>query len=419
MGPIRIVAVAAALLFLPQAARADNAAALAKMCEAANSAGAVDACTKLIAGGTLQAKFLAVAYFDRARAYAKLGDDAHAAADYLFAANHGHGPAAYYLAGDYYDGKGVERDPKKALQWYMAADKDGVKEAANEVAYQYDHAIGVEQNDAEAFKWYKKGADEGHALAQKNLAIFYEHGRGTAKDIAKAIHYYEIAAAAGVSGADNNLGQLYLNGTDVPKDFVAAAKWFRQGADAGSREAQTSMGFLYERGEGVPKDLGEAMKWYRTAADQGFAIAQVNVGVFYEVGSGGPVDKKEAAKWYAKAAAQGSENGITDLADLYAGDKSLAAAPADACQAFAAAADLAYRPAMLPFALCLESGEGADKDPAKAFAYVDMAARDDKKIPAADAERDKLAAQLSPEQKAAAAAFAADFKAKHPNASAG
>ena len=197
-------------------------------------------------------------------------------------------------------------------------------------------------------------------------------------------------------------------------DVAAAAKWFRAGADAGSPEAQTSMGFLYERGQGVPKDLGEAMKWYRVAADKGFAIAQVNVGVFYEVGSGVAVDKKEAAKWYAKAAAQGSASGKGDLADLYAADKSLAAAPADACRAFADAADLTYRPALLPLGLCLESGEGVDKDLAKAFAFIDMAAGDDKKFPAADAEREKLAAKLSPEQKTAAAAFEADFKAKHP-----
>ena len=417
MGPIGIVAGAAGLLFA-QAAYADDAATRVKACEAADSQGAVDACTKIITGGKLPAKSLPVAYFDRARAYAKLGDAAHAAADYLFAANHGHAAAAYYIAGDFYDGKGVERDPVKALQWYQAADKRGVKEAANEIAFQYDHAIGVEQNDAEAFKWYKKGADEGHALAQKNLAIFYEHGRGSPKDIAKALHYYKIAAAAGISGADNNLGHLYLDGTDVPKDFVAAAKWFRQGADAGSREAQTSMGFLYERGEGVPKDLGEAMKWYRTAADNGFAIAQVNVGIFTENGISGPVDKKEAAKWYAMAAAQGSQDGKSDLADLYAGDKSLAA-PTDTCRAFADAADVAYRPAMVPLALCLESGEGGEKDLAKAFAFIDMAASDDKKIPAADAERDKLAAQLSLEQKTAAAAFEADFKTKHANAPAG
>jgi TPR repeat protein len=119
------------------------------------------------------------------------------------------------------------------------------------------------------------------------------------------------------------------------------------------------------------------------------------------------------------AAAQGSEAGKTNLADLYLRDNSFAAAPADACRAFADAADLAYRPAMLSFGLCLESGEGIEKDLAKAFAFIDLAARDDKKFPAADAERDKLAAQLSPEQKTAAAAFEADFKARRPNAAAG
>ncbi len=138
----------------------------------------------------------------------------------------------------------------------------------------------------------------------------------------------------------------------------------------------------------------------------------MNVGVFYEIGAGVPADKKEAAKWYAKAAAQGSSDGRTNLADLYAADKSLAGSPADACRAFADAADFAYRPAMLPSGLCLESGEGA----AKAFALIDLAAGDDKKIPAADAERDRLAAQLSPDQKAAAAAFEAAIKAKAPKA---
>ena len=164
MRPFWIVAALAAVFFA-QAARADDSVALGKACAAANSQDAVDACAKLINGGTLEAKYLAVAYSDRGLAYSKLGDDAHASADFMFAASHGDGAAAYYLAGAYYDGKGVERDAKKALIWYLAADKKGVKQAANEVAYQYDHGIGVEQNDAEAFKCYKKGTDEGQPLA--------------------------------------------------------------------------------------------------------------------------------------------------------------------------------------------------------------------------------------------------------------
>ena len=166
MRPIWIVAALAAVSFA-QSAHADDLIALGRDCAAANSQDAVDACTKLINGGTLQAKYLAVAYSDRGLAYSKLGDDPHASVDFMFAASHGDGAAAYYLAGAYYDGKGVERDAKKALIWYLAADKKGVKQAANEVAYQYDHGIGVEQNDAEAFKWYKKGTDEGQPWPKK------------------------------------------------------------------------------------------------------------------------------------------------------------------------------------------------------------------------------------------------------------
>ena len=97
----------------------------------------------------------------------------------------------------YYDGKGITRDYKNAVQWY------------------------------------KKAADQGDSFAQNRLGLCYEYGCGVQQDYAQAVKYYRLAADQENSDAQSNLGWCYQNGHGVQQDYGQAVKYFRLAADQG------------------------------------------------------------------------------------------------------------------------------------------------------------------------------------------
>ena len=47
----------------------------------------------------------------------------------------------------------------------------------------YCDGRGVEKNESKAVEWYLKAAEIGHGKAMHNLGLFYETGRGVEKDL--------------------------------------------------------------------------------------------------------------------------------------------------------------------------------------------------------------------------------------------
>ena len=81
--------------------------------------------------------------------------------------------------------------------------------------------------------------------------------------------------------------------------------------------AQNNLGVIYANGQGVPQDYAAAASWYRKAADQGHAIAQNNLGSMYRIGQGVPQDYAAAVSWYRKAADQGYATAQNNLGSMY------------------------------------------------------------------------------------------------------
>ncbi len=69
----------------------------------------------------------------------------------------------------YYNGDGVEKDYKKAAEWFWKAASQGDKNAMNNIGVMYEFGKGVEKNYAEAAAWYQKAIDKGNKKAPANL----------------------------------------------------------------------------------------------------------------------------------------------------------------------------------------------------------------------------------------------------------
>jgi len=187
-------------------------------------------------------------------------------------------------------------------------------------------------------------------------------------------------AEQGHAQAQYNLALMYYRGQGVPQDDAEAVKWFRVAAEQGEATAQFNLGFMYLKGQGVPQDYAKAVKWYRLAAEQGHADAQFNLGLMYADGQRVPQDDAEAVKWFRVAAEQGEATAQFSLGLMY------------------------------------DQGQGVPQDYAQALMWANLAESRSSEGEAvegsAKALREKLAQQMTPEQKAEAQRLARDWKPK-------
>ena len=64
----------------------------------------------------------------------------------------------------FYDGKGVEQDYAKAVNWYQRAADQNHPEAQYKLGAMYANGIGVEKNIDRAISWYSAAAGQGRVV---------------------------------------------------------------------------------------------------------------------------------------------------------------------------------------------------------------------------------------------------------------
>lgn len=105
----------------------------------------------------------------------------------------------YNWGSKYLNGCDVEKNYKKAVEYFTKAAKLGHAEAQHALAACYEFGLGVEKNNRDAADWYNKAAKQGHANAQYKSGYYSEIRRsGDAKmDLRLAIYWYTKAAEQG------------------------------------------------------------------------------------------------------------------------------------------------------------------------------------------------------------------------------
>jgi hypothetical protein len=90
----------------------------------------------------------------------------------LHQAHAGNAKAQYELAGDYYSGTGVAKDPKQGLLWLKKSAGQGYDWAEKALGVMYrdgDPKTGLPKNPHEAAAWFRKAARQENKLAQTSL----------------------------------------------------------------------------------------------------------------------------------------------------------------------------------------------------------------------------------------------------------
>ena len=165
-----------------------------------------------------------------------------------------------YAVGYYYEnGIRTSVNLTEAAVWYEKAAQKGHAEAAMRLALLYAQGKGVEKNEKKAFTYMEQAAKAG--------------GIGVKQDLSKAFDWYKQAAAEGDFRAMCCMGGYFLTGNPVPYEPAKAFQLFEKAANANIPAAQYNLSVLYRYGEGTEKDVEKADFWRMKAAQNGFRMA--------------------------------------------------------------------------------------------------------------------------------------------------
>jgi TPR repeat protein len=236
-------------------------------------------------------------------------------------ANQGIAPAQAGLALTFQSYKfGASRmDHSEFVSWTIKAAEQGYAIAQFNLSYAYSRGEGVERNDEKALNWMIAAAKNGYGRAQ---SIFQQKEQIQAeietrlKDVA-GLDSEQSSAQAGDAKAQFAMASRYEDGRGVSRNMEIALDWYRKAAQGGLVPAQTYLGVIYDKGRGVKQNNLEAIRWYQMAADQGDAQAQYNLGVFHFQGRSIPADKAEARKLFERASSAGYEPATGALRQFY------------------------------------------------------------------------------------------------------
>ncbi|MDD9909050.1 MAG: tetratricopeptide repeat protein [Ahrensia sp.] len=86
----------------------------------------------------------------------------------------------------------------EAREALLPAARSGNADAEELIGVMYAMGLGVERDDRRAFEWYLRSSLKGHPGAQSGIGWYYETGRGLpAPDLVRAYTWYVLSAIGG------------------------------------------------------------------------------------------------------------------------------------------------------------------------------------------------------------------------------
>ena len=191
----------------------------------------------------------------------------------------------------------------EAFEIFMPLAEAGNVDAQGAIAGMYSEGRGVEQNFDRAIEWYRLAAEQGHPIAQNNLGLMLSENNRE-----EAIKWLTAAAQQNLPFAQLALGDRlseYLKQSEdtqrTSRNDAEALKWYKAAAAQNYHMACHRLGEIYEEGKIVPKDEAEAVKWYLKAAELDYRPSQEILGNAYKEGLLGlPQDENLSRYWFEK-----------------------------------------------------------------------------------------------------------------------
>ena len=200
-------------------------------------------------------------------------------------------------AKQHFFGLGIPKDYKAASKlFHLAA-------LANDPIAEYylgrikNEGLGCKEDEKEAFEWFQKAAEHGDRDAKKNVACAKIEGP-LPIDVDRGLSELKELAARGHFQSAGVLGLYYFEGGKVKKDIPLAIKYLTEGAKGGDLTSKKILSSIYLEGE----DPAQGERLLREAAREDDPEALYLLALFLE--RSGKGTKEEIFDCYSRAAEQ-------------------------------------------------------------------------------------------------------------------
>lgn len=168
-------------------------------------------------------------------------------------------------------GKGVRRDPARAISLLEQANRQGRLSATIALAKLYRNgAQGVPKDVSQAVYWRDQASQRNHASSAYELGKWFMRGDGVQIDPLRSRNYFQQAAHLGEERSYVYLGEILGGKFDDLTDYEQAADWYRRAGDIGDGKAQFKLAELHERGHLQVSDPARALALYEVSARNGY-----------------------------------------------------------------------------------------------------------------------------------------------------
>ena len=208
---------------------------------------------------------------------AYIDGDYEAALDVILeGAEAGNAMALNILGAATLDGRGVARDPKKAIELFEKAAKAGeVRGFYNLGTLFAEGADSVAQDLARAEAEFLKAADQGYAAAMTALGRLSETAEPPNHE--QAADWYEKGHKAGDVVGTTNLAHAYVKGRGRSENWIRARVLYTEAAARDYPRAFNDLGVIHEQGYGVHMDQLTAYSFFLQGVKGGYAKAGKNI----------------------------------------------------------------------------------------------------------------------------------------------
>jgi uncharacterized protein len=151
--------------------------------------------------------------------------------------------------------RGTGQGSAQATRLTLAAAEAGHAEAAYNLAMDYRQGRGVPRNASESARWMQRAAENGVPEAQYALGVMMLNGEGMPRDLFGGLQFLRAAADGGNRAAQKTLGRIYMTGLDtMGQDLTQARSFLTPVAASGDAQARRWLAEV-ERAEREERDF--------------------------------------------------------------------------------------------------------------------------------------------------------------------
>ncbi len=165
----------------------------------------------------------------------------------------------------------------------------------------YEYGRGIQKDAKKACQWFEKASDGGNADAQFLLGLKYEEGKDIGKNVEKAYSLYQKSARGGNPDAQYILGQMYLNGERFKVNIPASSEWLKKSAEGGNVFAQNIFKFHYRTVRDIQQAYEMPEEFFRKAAEWGDFWPQMIYGKKYRIGKDSEQKPQMKYEWFDRS----------------------------------------------------------------------------------------------------------------------